>query len=68
MPITTAADGILKYYFTDFQREVDRIFHVNPLQRIQLKEHAKFASKDKSKNILMSSDAISLGTLRVYYL
>ena len=42
------------------------IFHVNPLlrQRIHMKHHALFSSKDKKKN-LVSSAAILLGALMV---
>ena len=31
VPITTAADGILKYLFSVFQRNLGMVFHVNPL-------------------------------------
>ena len=67
MPITTAADGIHKYFFIVFQRKLDLIFHVNPLprQRIHMKNQALFSSKDISKQLKCCLLQFLFGVLRV---
>ena len=52
-PITTAADGIYKYFFIGFQRKIrlDASSESSARQRINMKNQALFSSKDKSKKL-----------------
>ena len=59
-PITTAADGIHKYFFHCFSEKIrlDVSSKSSARQWIHMKNQALFSSKDKSKKIKMSSAAI----------
>ena len=59
-PITTAADGIHKYFFIVFSEKIrlDVSSESAARQRIHLKHQALFPLKDKSKKIEISSAAV----------
>ena len=61
-PITTAADDIHKYFFHCFSEKIrlDISCESSARQRIHMKYQALLSSKDKSKNIKVSSAAILL--------
>ena len=52
-PITTAADGLSEIFFHCFSEKTryDISCESSARQRINLKHHALFSSKDKSKNL-----------------
>ena len=68
VPVMTAADGNIKYFFSVFQRKLDMIFQVNPLlgRGFSCNIMPYFLQKITMKKIAMSSAAILLGTIRVY--
>ena len=66
-PITTAADGIHKYFFHCFAGKIrlDVSGESSAKQRIHMKNHALFSWKDKSKILKCRLLQFFFGTLRV---